>query len=74
MDERVSLEISEDVYSDLMELADTLGYPPEAALSYAVRLVSACIKEGLIGDIPAPKPKEETGTMGKVLAFPKKTD
>ena len=72
MGDRISLEISEDVYGDLMELADTLGYPPEAALSYAVRLVNACIREGLIGDMPAPK--RETGEPGKVLAFPNKKD
>ena len=47
--------------------------PPEAAALYAIRLVSACLREGLLADGAASIWPEEallTGTGGKVIAFP----
>ena len=47
------------------------------AVVYAVRLVSACVREGLLRDVPSrawPREARLTGTGGKVLAFPAKTD
>ena len=70
----ITMEIRRETYEELLTLADTLGYPPEAAMSYAVRLVNACIREGLLTDIPMlrdetePKAVNESG--GKVIAFP----
>ena len=40
----ITMEIRRETYEELLTLADTLGYPPEAAMSYAVRLVNACIR------------------------------
>ena len=70
----ITMDIRRETYEELLTLADTLGYPPEAAMSYAVRLVNACIREGLLTDIPAPadiaKPKAVNESGGKVIAFP----
>lgn len=33
----ITMEIRRETYEELLTLADTLGYPPEAAMSYAVR-------------------------------------
>ena len=70
----ITMEIRRESYEELLTLADTLGYPPEAAMSYAVRLVNACIREGLLTDIPTPentvKPDAAQARGGKVIAFP----
>ena len=70
----ITMEIRRETYEELLTLADTLGYPPEAAMSYAVRLVNACICEGLLTDIPMPenavKPDAAQARGGKVSAFP----
>ena len=71
---KVTMEIPQDACDEIKTLAHTLGWPQEAALLYAVRLVNACIREGLIGDVPGrafpgqAAPKRDTG--GRVLAFP----
>ena len=73
----ITMEIRRETYEELLTLADTLGYPPEAAMSYAVRLVNACIREGLLTDVPARAwPQEARVDRGKVIAFPgaKKTE
>ena len=54
-----------------------MGFAPEAAAIYAVRVMSACIREGLLADLPGCAWPEEarlpglfdTGTGGKVLSF-----
>lgn len=70
----ITMEIRRETYEELLTLADMLGYPPEAAMSYAVRLVNACIREGLLTDIPMPenaaKPDAAQARGGKVIAFP----
>lgn len=70
----ITMEIRRETYEELLTLADTLGYPPEAAMSYAVRLVNACIREGLLTDIPMPEnavePDAAQARGGKVIAFP----
>ena len=45
---KVTMEMEQATYDELLRLSETVGYPPEAALSYAVRLVNACIREGLL--------------------------
>ena len=45
---KITMEIGQATYDELLTLSETIGYPPEAALSYAVRLVNACIREGLL--------------------------
>ena len=70
----IPMEIRRETSEELLTLADTLGYPPEAAMSYAVRLVNGCIREGLRTDIPLPenaaKPDAAQARGGKVIAFP----
>ena len=71
------LELTQDTCEELDYLADSLGYTREMAVVYAVRLVSACVREGLLRDVPSrawPREARLTGTGGKVLAFPAKTD
>lgn len=71
----ITMEIRPETYEDLLKLADTLGFPPEAAMGYAVRLVNACIQEGLLTDLPAPEPaarKPKAADGGKIIAFPSK--
>ena len=74
MGRRVTLDLDRDVDETLTELADALGFTREAAVEYAVRMIGACMREGLIADVPARAwPKEAqlmTGTGGKVIAFP----
>ena len=67
------LELTQDTCEELDYLADSLGYSREMAVVYAVRLVSACVREGLLRDVPARAwPREAqllTGTGGKVIEF-----
>ena len=77
MGRRVTLDLDEQTLDKLDALADSLGFTQEMAAVYAIRLVSACVEEGLISDVPArawPREARLTGTGGKVLAFPAKTD
>ena len=70
-------DVLKTTYDELLTLSETIGYPPEAALSYAVRLVNACIREGLLTDVPARAwPQEAHMDRGKVIEFPgaKKTE
>ena len=74
MGRKVTLNLDADTRERLSELAGALGCSDELAAIYAVRLVSACVREGLIEDVPARAwPTEAqllTGTGGKVIAFP----
>ena len=61
---------------ELSHLCAAVGFPPEVAAIYAIRLVSACVREGLFADMPGAWPEEaqipglfDTGTGGKVLDF-----
>jgi len=75
MGRKVTLDLDQDVYDTLTALADLLEFEREAAAEYAIRLVGACVREGLIEDVPARAwPREAqllTGTGGKVIAFPR---
>ncbi len=76
MQKNVQMTLRQDVYEDILALADELNCPPEAAVSYAVRMITACIQEGLLTNMDECPEEEEklTGTMGKVIAFPRKKD
>lgn len=73
------LTLTKEMEKELDLLADSLGFPREAAMYYAVRLVNACVREGLLTDVPERLwPDEakdgvlalsETGTQGKVIEF-----
>lgn len=79
MPNRTQLELTPDTWRELLALAEHLGYSPEMAATYAIRLVNACLREGLLTDDPSALwPAEartpalgETGTAGgKVIPFP----
>ena len=53
MGHRVTLNLDADTAVRLSQLAQRLGCSEELAAIYAVRLVSACVREGLIDDVPA---------------------
>ena len=73
----ITLRLTKEDAGELAYLSAAVGFPPEAAALYAVRLVSACVKEGLLADMQACAwPQQEripelfdTGTGGKVLLF-----
>jgi len=79
MGRKVTLNLDRDVYDTLTALADSLGFTREAAMYYAVRLVNACVREGLLTDVPERLWPDEakagvralggTSTQGKVIEF-----
>ena len=72
-----TIKLSQDAYAELQNLSETLGYPPELAATYAIRLVSACYREGLITDTPSRawpcevRPESAAYAGGRVIAFPR---
>ena len=74
MRKKLTIELDENEAAALEALAAALGFSPENAAVYAVRLTGACVREGLIGDVPARAwPKEADGLLrarGKVIDFP----
>ena len=75
MGQKVTLDLDRDVYDTLTALADSLRFTREAAAEYAIRMIGACMREGLLEDVPARAWSKEaqllTGTGGKVIAFPR---
>ena len=79
MEEKITLCLTGEAAQELLRLSDSLGFTPEMTAEYAIRLVAACAREGLIADTPLRAWPEEargeaqalrgTGTGGKVLAF-----
>ena len=80
MEEKITLCLTGEAAQELLlRLSDSLGFTPEMTSEYAIRLVAACAREGLIADTPLRAWPEEvrgeaqalrgTGTGGKVLAF-----
>ena len=73
----ITLRLTKEDAVELAYLSAAFGFAPEAAAVYAVRLVSACVKEGLFADMPnCAWPKEarfpglfDTETEGKILSF-----
>lgn len=59
----ITLNLDADTERKLAQLADALGYSQEFAAIYAVRLVSACMREGLIDNTPARAWPEEAQTL-----------
>ena len=73
----ITLRLTNEDAGELAYLSAAVGFPPEVAALYAVRLVSACVKEGLFADMPmcAWPPQAripglfDTETGGKILSF-----
>jgi hypothetical protein len=72
MEKTIRLRLDEETDSQLEMLSGALGFSKEMAAVYAIRLVSACMREGLIRDMPSRAwPQEAKALAGcKVLAFP----
>jgi len=74
MGRTVTLRLDAQTGAQLDALGDALGFSGEMAAIYAIRLVGACMREGLIEDIPAGAwPREAdllTASAGKVIDFP----
>lgn len=73
------ITLTKEADEELTLMAKTLGFSREDAVHYAARLLNACVREGLLTDVPErlwPAEAEEafcrlrsTGTQGKVIAF-----
>lgn len=80
MGRKLSFEFTQDTRQELAFLAESLGFSEELAAVYAIRLVSACVREGLLTDVPArawpreAQPPRPGGAQGKVLAFAPKCE
>ena len=74
MGKSIALRLDAQTDAQLEALSQALGFSREMAAVYAVRLVCACMREGLIEDVPlCAWPKEAKcikTAMGKVIAFP----
>lgn len=74
MGKSIALRLDAQTDAQLEMLSQALGFSREMAAVYAVRLVCACMREGLIEDVPLcawPKEAKLIKTaMGKVIAFP----
>ena len=74
MGRTVTLMLDAQTGAQLDALSDALGFSEEMAAVYAIRLVGACMREGLLEDMPARAwPREAdvlTAAMGKVITFP----
>lgn len=74
MGKKVALRLDEQTEAQLDALSHALGFSREMAAIYAVHLVCACMREGLIEDMPARAWPQEARllrtSMGRVLAFP----
>ena len=53
MGNSIRLRLDEETDSQLEMLSSALGFSKEMAAVYAIRLVGACMREGLIRDVPA---------------------
>ena len=82
MEENITITLTGETAQMLRLLSDSLGFTPEMTAEYAIRLVAACAREGLIADTPLRAWPQDvrgeaqalrgTGTGGKVLAFPQR--
>ena len=75
MGKTITLNLDADTERKLTALAVHLGYPREMAAIYAVRLVSACMREGLLdGALAGAWPAEAHALEGgaRVLEMPQR--
>ena len=75
MGKKIMLNLDADTERKLTALAVHLGYPREMAAIYAVRLVSACMREGLLDGALAGAWPQEAHTLpggARVLEMPRR--
>ena len=74
MGRTIMLGLDAQTDAQLDAIGEALGFSREMAAVYAIRLVGACMREGLIEETPARAwPREAdllTAATGKVIAFP----
>ena len=74
MGQTLTLRLDAQTSMQLEALSQALGFSHEMTVVYAIRLVSACMREGLLKDVPARAWPHEakllTGAAGNVIAFP----
>ena len=72
------ITLTKEAEEELETMAHTFGFTREEAVHYAARLINACVREGLLTDVPERLWPEEaaegvtrlsSGEPGKVLAF-----
>jgi len=74
MGRTVTLRLDAQTDAQLDALSDALGFSREMAAEYAIRLIGACMREGLIADMPARAWPQEAGLLteaGRVIDFPR---
>ena len=75
MGRTITLRLDAQTDAQLDALSDALGFSREMAAVYAIRLIGACMREGLLEETPARAwPREAdllTAAMGKVIDFPR---
>jgi len=75
MGRSVTIRLDAQTNAQLDALSDALGFSAEMAAVYAIRLISACMREGLLEDVPAHAwPREAdllTAAAGRVINFPR---
>ena len=74
MERELTLRLDRHTCAQLEALSHALGFSQEMAAMYAIRLVGACMREGLIEDMPAYVWPQEaqllTNSVSRVIAFP----
>ena len=74
MGKSITLRLDAQTDAQLEALSQAIGFSKEMAAVYAVRLVCACMREGLIEDMPMCAWPHEARLLkaaaGKVIAFP----
>ena len=74
MEKRIALRLDAQTDAQLEALSQAIGFSKEMAAVYAVRLVCACMREGLIEDMPMRAWPHEARLLkaaaGKVIDFP----
>ena len=73
MGQILTLKLDAQTSAQLDALSQALGFSHEMAAVYAVRLVGACMREGLLETVPArawPREAALLTNANKVIAFP----
>ena len=74
MERTITLRLDAQTDAQLDALSNALGFSREMAAVYAIRMIGACMREGLIEDVPARAWPQEanllTAAVGRVIDFP----
>ena len=74
MERTITLRLDAQTDAQLDALSNALGFSREMAAVYAIRMIGACMREGLLEDVPARAWPQEanllTAAVGRVIDFP----